>query len=436
MSKGTYSATEFQAWFSGSQRDELKGDELVVGVDVGKIAFYASLRTDPVGPNAILYFERDEIPEFLDRLGSLGFPKTTLVLEPTGTYGDALIHQAREMGCEVMRINGDQVSGARRAFDGVDSQHDGKSADLLSMLYFFDVSRPWRCFDPERGKLRAMYDLDRLIDRDRQVYVGRLEGVLARCWPEATNYLELQSAVLLELLKKYGGPQQIAEDAEAAARFMRKISGSLADEKIAAVIASAKTTIGCPMSEEECELMKYVAKMLRASLREARHVRREQEKIAKKHEYTRDLASFVGPRTALVIVAMVGPLTNYDSPKQLEKAMGLMLRGKSSGLTAEARRNNPEKVRISKRGPGAVRGYLFWVALRLLRKDAKHSCEIARAWYELRLKRNGDCGKKGITALMRKLVSAMWWVARGEEYDGAKLFDVQHLKRAGYLSHL
>ena len=436
MSKGTYSATQFQVWFSGRRRHKLTGQHLIVGVDVGKLAFYACLMTSSSGPYEVLYFERHEIPEFVESLASLDFEEVSIVVEPTGTYGDVLIDQARQAGFAIERINGAQVNAARNAFDGVKSLHDGKSAHLLATLYFFKASREWRDFDPELADLRAMYDLDRHLARLDELFLGPLEARIARHWPELTNYLSLGSATLLELLSEYGGPRQVAENATEAAQLMRRTGrGQLKAEKIQAVIASAKAPMTREMREEERVVLKYLASTLREHQRKTREIRALQEKVIREHEYTRDLASFVGVRTALVLVALLGPLTNYDSVEKLEKAAGLMLQSKSSGLTAEARHGNPERMKISKRGPGHVRGVLFLFVMRLLKDPESGGCPYTRAWYEQRLARNGGYGMKGLTALMRKMVRAVWWVARGEEYDGRKLFDVKRLQRAGFLAN-
>ena len=43
-----------------------------------------------------------------------------------------------------------------------------------------------------------------------QLWLGRLEGLLARHWPEDTRLLTLGSGTLLRLLAHYGGPAGVA----------------------------------------------------------------------------------------------------------------------------------------------------------------------------------------------------------------------------------
>lgn len=56
---------------------------------------------------------------------------------------------------------------------------------------------------------------------------------------------------------------------------------------------------------------------------------------------------------------------------------------------------------------------------------------IVRAWVEAKAVRQGDRAMKmkAIVALMRKLVTALPHLARGERFDASKLFDVERLKR-------
>ena len=72
-----------------------------------------------------------------------------------------------------------------------------------------------------------------------------------------------------------------------------------------------------------------------------------------------------------------------------------------------------------------VRQYLYLLALRVIGKDA-----IVRAWYERRRGFAADTKVVAVVAVMRKLVRALWHVARGNAFDATKLFDVRRLSVA------
>jgi hypothetical protein len=98
------------------------------------------------------------------------------------------------------------------------------------------------------------------------------------------------------------------------------------------------------------------------------------------------------------------------------KGLGLNLKEKSSG-------KHKGQLKITKRGPGDCRYYLYLAALRLIRHD-----QVVGKWYERKVTRDGGKAKnKAVVAVMRKLAKALWHVARGAVFDSRLLFDVRRL---------
>jgi transposase len=434
MAKGRFSAQNWQDWFAKDRHERFEGEELVIGVDCAKIAFYASIMAGSWKTFDILYFEREEISAVLDGLKALPFSRVVLVLEPTGTYSDALIAQAHARDMEVIRINGEKVSSADRAFDGVPSLHDGKAAYLLGRLYFCGVGTPWKTRSEEDRDLRALVNMNEITNHLLKQLVGPLEAYLARHWPEVTSYLKLTSATLLELLIHYGNPQNVAARPKQAAALMRDVGGFLLkEEKIQAIITSAHQTQGVVATKEETAMLKHYSHLARDIQRQGQKAKNLLQKAAEEDERTKPLNSFCGKRTAAIFIAYLGAFTHYEHWAMLEKAMGLNLCERSTGATREDKQRGAIGLHISKRGSPEVRSVLYFLALRLLSPSTPSYCPEAVAWYGERLRSNGGCKLKAVTALMRKLVPALWWVARGEEFDASKLFDVPRLRRLGYL---
>lgn len=109
----------------------------------------------------------------------------------------------------------------------------------------------------------------------------------------------------------------------------------------------------------------------------------------------------VGAVTTAVIVAKLGRVTRYASAHALEKAIGLNLKERSSGV-----RQNME-VHITRRGPGMARKYLSMTAMRLVATDA-----VVRAWYQRRASFRAGNKSSALVAVMRKQAAGA--VARGE----------------------
>ena len=80
------------------------------------------------------------------------------------------------------------------------------------------------------------------------------------------------------------------------------------------------------------------------------------------------------------------------------------------------------KLKITKRGSGIARKFLYLAALRLIKDDA-----VAAAWYRNRKCYRAELKKKAVVAVMRKLVRALFHVARGSAFDSTKLFDTRRL---------
>ena len=82
-------------------------------------------------------------------------------------------------------------------------------------------------------------------------------------------------------------------------------------------------------------------------------------------------------------------------------------------------------MKLTKRGPGVVRFYVYFAVLRLVAHDGP-----AQAWYRAKVTRDGGLTGPAIGALMRKLIRALWHVGHGEAFDETKLFGVVRQERA------
>jgi len=100
MSKRRYKCAEFKQVDWREVRDRIAGKRVVVAVDVAKEDFVATLLT--ADQEALETFGRrypGETAEVVERLVWLGREqRLEAVLEPSGTYGDALMWQLRQAG--------------------------------------------------------------------------------------------------------------------------------------------------------------------------------------------------------------------------------------------------------------------------------------------------------------------------------------------------
>lgn len=417
MSKRKYRAVNVKSLDRDELHEIVRGQRVVFGIDVAKSMQFGALTIGRDECVVIVKWDLVETRKVLARLEALPARSVEIVLEPSGRYGDPLRHAFAAAGYSVYRVSPKVAHDSVEMFDGVPSSHDGKSAALLAWLHWVDRSKPWPIADEPTRQLKAKLDeLDYAQDAWERT-LNRLEGQLARYWPELSRRLKLRSATLLRLIAEYGSPDRVASAGDEAAELMRKIGGpSLRETKITQVLASSRCTLGVPPTRAEREIFQALASeadRLRASIRE---LRREIEAIASTTEVTRTLGSVLGPVTATVVMVYGQDPRSFSSAGAYLKFLGLNLKERSSGT-------RKGQLAITKRGSGRVRKWLFMAVLRLLQED-----RLVRSWYERKVARDGGKKLKAIIAVLRKLVRALWSMAQtGQPFDSRKLFDARRL---------
>lgn len=401
--------------------EQLVEGRVVFAVDVAKEWMYGALMESGHSVlKTIRWSHPTETPDVVSLLGELRSAgvDVTVAMEPSGTYGDALRWRFQRSGFSVHRVNPKRSHDAAEVYDGVPSWHDAKCAAIIGKLHLDGLSEPWPAKTDGRRRLEALLRELEVWEKQFESNRNRLEGLLARHWPELVNELALDSATLLELLCAFGGPAAVAARPSAAARLMRRVGGAyLLDDKIERVVKSAGSTLGvCALDAEEA-LLRCIASEARRNQKQAQRARRAVEKQTGEEPCAKHMAPTIGKTTAAVMVATLGNPSDYGSAKAFEKALGLNLREKSSGKQQE------RGLHITKRGPCVVRMHLYFAVLRLLQGDP-----VVAAWYARKVKRDGGKAKtKAVVALMRKLARALWHVSRGQAFDASKLFDTRRL---------
>ncbi len=161
---------------------------------------------------------------------------------------------------------------------------------------------------------------------------------------------------------------------------MKRVGGHmLADAKVEAVVACAQTTFGMRQTDEEVRMVQAIAAECRRHQVASAKARKHVERLSMSYEPSRNMAEVVGKTTSAVLTASIGDARAYKSASAYEKSFGLNLKEKSSGRRQGA-------LRITKRGPGIARKYLYLAVGRLLQRDA-----VIRAWYAKTVKR--DAGR-------------------------------------------
>lgn len=418
MSKRKYRSTALQGVDWSVVQKQLQDQSVVVAVDVAKTAFYAALMTPDREMHVIVRwqhpFETRCLVETLQQ--QLADRAWVVVMEPTGTYGDPLRHLFKAGGIPVYRAAPNRVHKAAELYDGVPSLHDAKACHVIGRLHLEGSTERWLEPTAERRALKAeLRQLEQHQER-RQRGLNRLEALLARHWPEASHLLSLDSATLLTLLAHYGDPAAIACAPEEARQLMRRVSrGGMLEASREHLLASAEGTIGVPCEEAERHLLQALAEDLLAQRQKIRRLEKGLRSRLDDDGMLSRLSTVVGLVAAVVLLAEVGSPRDYPSSAHYLKALGLNLKERSSG-------KHKGQLKITKRGPGTARYYVYWAVLRLMKVHPG-----VRGWCDAKALRDGGHKSKAIVAVMRKLVRAVWHVGNGARFDPDRLFNTERL---------
>jgi len=399
-----------------------EGLAVTVGVDVGKVHLLAVCRWS----NG--QFERPwrinnpgGIGDFMAQLERLAKERKVVVaMESSGTYGDALRQALGDRGLAVVRVSGKASHDYAEVFDGVPSQHDGKDAAVVAELAAMGKSRPWPYQGSGAWEQELGYWVDWMVVQ-RQIlatWQGRLEGLLARHWPEATRLLKLSSVTLLKVVGHYGSPQALTADPQAEERLRRWGGKFLKKEKIARFLAEARSSQGVRTGDWERRRLQDFARQALQARQQGQCAQRRLRKLASGHEVLEAQGKVVGVPTACLLWVYTGDPRAYYAAAAYRKAFGLNLKERSSGKLKGT-------LHISKRGSARSRQWLYLATLRLVQKAG------VRNWYEAKKARDPDGAKRVLVALMRKLSMALYHVGVHQcEFNTRRLFQkiVRRLK--------
>ena len=169
MKKRTYRSTAIQD-VTLSELSRLLGAalEAIVAIDIAKQKMVFALATMAGETLKLVRFEHPRqtrlFLELLEGLGAAGV-KLQIVMESTGSYGDALRYQLTSRSLPVFQVDPKRCHDASMVFDGVPSQHDAKACTVMAQLHARGISRRYEPRVAEEKRARALIDRHRLLMR-------------------------------------------------------------------------------------------------------------------------------------------------------------------------------------------------------------------------------------------------------------------------------
>jgi transposase len=390
------------------------GHEVVLGCDIGKYEILAVPRwgnNDFCRPWCVA--NPEQIVALVRLLVQLGKDRRLRVaLEPSGTYGDPLRQACHDAGLSVCRVSPKAAHDYAEIFDGVPSQHDGKDAAVVAELAAWGKAAVWPYQVRSSWEQELAYHVD-CLETQRQLLVlwsGRLEGLLARHWPEATRVVKVTRATLLHAVAHYGGPAALAADEQAETRLRRWAHCPVSEDKLHRLLVGARSSVGIRQGAIDKRRLQECAGQALAALQHMRRSRRELARLVRSEPVLQAQAQVVGNATAAVLWAALGDPRDYECGEAYRKAMGLNLTEYSSGT-------RQGELHISKRGHPQTRRWLYLAALRLVKQPG------VKQWYQAKKQRDAEEAKGAVVGVMRRLVLALYQVGvKGATFEVGRLF--------------
>jgi transposase len=414
MRSKAYSAIPVKQVDAGRLSGQHPAVDLIVGLDIGKEQIRAVARwCNGTCERPWRVQQPADLAVLVALLRQLSLGRQLrVVMEPTGTYGDAARQACHDAGIAVWRVSTKAAHDYAEIYDGVPSQHDGKDAAVVAELAALGKASLWPyvAADPWQQELHYWVDWLDAQQRQRVMWLGRLEALLARHWPEATSVLEVGSATLTQVLLKYGGPAGLAADAQAREQVQRWGGSGLSAEKVERLVATAATSVGVRQGEWDQRRMRAYAEQAWQARQQVHHAGRQLERLAPRQAVLQAQGQVVGLATACVLWVSTGDPRQFGCAEAYRKAMGLNLKERSSG-------KYQGQLRITKRGSARTRKWLYFAALRLVQ------CAEVRQWYVAKKAGDNRKAKRLVVAVMRKLALALYHVGvKGAAFEAKRLF--------------
>jgi transposase len=338
--------------------------------------------------------------------GLLGEPKNCVVaMEATGHYWQNLFAALAAAGFPVALLNPLRT----RRFSEVDLERAKTDAiDALGIARFAAQKRPPATPLPDAAT-QELRELVRLRDRLVQDFTDRknqLHRLVDLGFPEFTRYVKtLESQLATSILHEYPTAAAFPVMPRRLSQLCYDEVHTVGGELARALVDAAKVSVGKHHGEPYRRQVRYVCEDLDTLRRRLRELEHDIEGTLKKHDVGTLLTSIpgIGPQTAARLVAELGDPAKFRDGAALASYVGVVPGLKHSG------KSKPARAALTPVGHAKLRRALWMPTLTAIVRNP-----WLRAFYK-RLRADGKLPKVAIVAAMRKLLHAVYAVAKNRK---------------------
>lgn len=377
------------------------------GIDIGSEKHVVAV-VDREGVALVKSTAFTESHEGYEKLAALlGVPDDLLVImEATGHYWQNLFFWLSERGFAIALIN---PLRTRRFAEEELARAKTDSVDAMQLARFGAEKKPNATRLPDELTLE-LRELVKLRDRCVQEMgdkIRQLHRVVDLCFPELTRHVtDLGSQLATTILKRWPTASQLAKQS------VKKVAGTVYDGRreigealAAALVSDAKKSVGRHQGPAYVTQAEYLCEDIAVLRSRIKRLDKDMSDTLAKHEVGTLLTTIdgVGENTAARLVAILGDPSHFHSPEALAAYAGLVPRVSHSG------KRTPKHGALHPMGHAGLRAKLWMPVLTAVKKNA-----WLRAFYD-RLIANGKLPKVALTAAMRKLLAAVYSVAKNRK---------------------
>jgi transposase len=381
----------------------IQEDTLIVAIDIGMMkntVYCGNIYGKGTGVSEFCH-SREGYEKLLYRIAAakkrFNCTRAVVGYEPTGPYGEPLIHYLIDKGIPLVQINPMHTKKLKELNDNSPLKTDRKDprviADIMRLGRTLSVVVP----KGDAAELRRLMNVrDRHVE-ERVALINYLRQLVFILLPEFTTlFKRLRSTTGLMLLREYVATGLLWEtECSALARAIYTASrGQLGVALAKSLTAMISESVGIRegMSGIMMDIEHATAQI---ALIDSFIARTEQtmNTIIEKIPYARKMRSIRGIGTVTIagLIGEVGDFGAFSTQRQIMKFAGLNLYEVSSG-------EHRGKRRISKRGRSRIRNLLYCAALNTVRKGG-----VMHDYYR-RLLGNGLHKVSALVATARKLL--------------------------------
>lgn len=405
--------------------NQLTNETLIVGIDIAKefhVARAQDIRGIEFGKSIKFNNSLSGYLEFESWINEIKVveekEQVIIGMEPTGHYWLNIARYLKAKDYAVVTVNPMYVKKIKELDDNLQTKTDKKDAKIIAQLVKDARYSTPNLLEGEYEELRNAKNLRQVVVKDLNRTKNQIHNWLDRYFPEYKEaYASWESKSFIKIIKKYIFPSVIERipPNQIYEMLPPKMRRGVGLGKIERLVTASKNSIGIKEGLSFAKLeINYLLEKYDGFLQQIEEIDNYVTDICSSLDETSKITQIkgIGIVTASGIVAELGDIRKYKSPKQMIKMAGLSLTENSSGKVKGT-------TSISRRGRKDLRRLLYQVILGMIRTNT--AFKEMYIYYTTRRK-NQLTGKQAIIALSRKLLRIIHTIIiKDVDYDEGKM---------------